>query len=110
VLIEHVAPLRAVTVAAMEHLDLISEEGKISTQAIRKRTLSACTLDASGKRGSPCLLLGTTAHGVGDKVEAAYRRSDMFEKRQRLMEAWSTLCAAPQQAAGNVTRLRSDRA
>jgi integrase len=28
------------------------------------------------------------AHVVGDKVEAAYRRSDLFEKRRRLMEAW----------------------
>jgi hypothetical protein len=28
VLIEHVSPLRALTVAAIEHLDLVSEEGK----------------------------------------------------------------------------------
>ena len=27
-------------------------------------------------------------HTVGDKVEAAYRRGDFFEKRRRLMEAW----------------------
>jgi integrase len=27
------------------------------------------------------------AHAVGDKVEAAYRRGDLFEKRRRLMEA-----------------------
>lgn len=29
------------------------------------------------------------AHVVGDKVEAAYRRGDLFEKRRRLMEAWA---------------------
>jgi integrase len=29
------------------------------------------------------------AHAVGDKVEAAYRRGDLFEKRRRLMEAWA---------------------
>jgi integrase len=28
------------------------------------------------------------AHAVGSKVEAAYRRGDMFEKRRRLAEAW----------------------
>lgn len=28
-------------------------------------------------------------HVVGDKVEAAYRRGDFFEKRRRLMEAWA---------------------
>lgn len=29
------------------------------------------------------------AHVVADKVEAAYRRGDLFEKRRQLMEAWS---------------------
>jgi integrase len=28
------------------------------------------------------------AHAVGNKVEAAYRRGDLFEKRRRLMEEW----------------------
>jgi integrase len=32
------------------------------------------------------------AHTVSDKVEAAYRRGDMFEKRRRLMEAWAEFC------------------
>jgi integrase len=30
------------------------------------------------------------AHAVGDKVEAAYRRGDLFEKRRQLAEAWAT--------------------
>ncbi len=29
------------------------------------------------------------AHVVGDKVEAAYRRGDLFEKRRRIMEDWA---------------------
>jgi integrase len=37
------------------------------------------------------------AHVVGDKVEAAYRRGDLFEKRRRLMEAWATYCAVTSQ-------------
>ena len=32
------------------------------------------------------------AHAVSDKVEAAYRRSDLFEKRRDLMEAWARHC------------------
>src|SRR5262245_54725623 len=32
------------------------------------------------------------AHVVGSKVEAAYRRGDMFEKRRRLMQQWVTFC------------------
>jgi len=33
------------------------------------------------------------AHAVGDKVEAAYRRGDMFEKRRKLAQAWATYCS-----------------
>jgi integrase len=32
------------------------------------------------------------AHVVGDKVEAAYRRGDLFEKRRQLAEAWARYC------------------
>jgi integrase len=35
------------------------------------------------------------AHAVGDKVEAAYRRGDLFRKRLQLAEAWSKFCSAP---------------
>jgi integrase len=33
------------------------------------------------------------AHAVGNKVEAAYRRGDLFEKRRQLAEAWGRHCA-----------------
>ncbi len=29
------------------------------------------------------------AHVIENKVEAAYRRGDLFEKRRTLMEAWA---------------------
>jgi len=32
-------------------------------------------------------------HSVGNQVEAAYRRGDLFEKRQRLMDGWAEYCA-----------------
>ena len=32
------------------------------------------------------------AHTLADKVEAAYRRGDLFEKRRRLMSAWAGYC------------------
>ena len=35
------------------------------------------------------------AHAVPDKVEAAYLRSDLFDKRRRLMNDWATFCAQP---------------
>lgn len=29
------------------------------------------------------------AHAIGDKVEAAYRRGDLFEKRRQMMDGWA---------------------
>jgi integrase len=50
------------------------------------------------------------AHAIGDRVEAAYRRGDLFDKRRKLMDAWATYCAKPPEApvgaAGNVTPMR----
>jgi integrase len=34
------------------------------------------------------------AHTVTNRVEAAYRRGDLFEKRRKLMEAWAAYCEA----------------
>jgi integrase len=33
------------------------------------------------------------AHAIGDKVEAAYRRGDVFNKRVRMMADWAAFCA-----------------
>jgi integrase len=46
------------------------------------------------------------AHAVGNKVEAAYRRGDLFEKRRKLMDAWAGYCAAPA-PAGKVVAIRA---
>jgi integrase len=44
------------------------------------------------------------AHIVADKVEAAYQRGDLFDKRRELMEAWARYCA--QMPTDNVVALR----
>jgi hypothetical protein len=36
------------------------------------------------------------AHTVGDKVEAAYRRGDLFDRRRRIMAAWAKFCGTEQ--------------
>jgi integrase len=48
------------------------------------------------------------AHTVSDKTIAAYNRSDLFERRRRLMAAWATFCTAPDQKA-NVASLPTKR-
>lgn len=42
------------------------------------------------------------AHANKDKVEAAYMRSDLFERRVELMTAWGRYCSS----AGNVIQIR----
>jgi integrase len=34
------------------------------------------------------------AHTEANKVEAVYRRNDLFEKRRALMQVWASLCEA----------------
>jgi integrase len=46
------------------------------------------------------------AHVIGDKVEQAYRRGDMFERRRRLMQSWADYCGKPA-AADKIVLLRS---
>lgn len=48
------------------------------------------------------------AHTIGDKVEAAYRRGDLFDKRQRLMSDWADWCART--TTGEVIGIGSARA
>jgi integrase len=47
------------------------------------------------------------AHVIENEVEAAYRRSDLFNKRRELMTAWANYCECK---AGDVVQLRRSRA
>jgi integrase len=49
------------------------------------------------------------AHAVENKVEAAYRRGDLFEKRRRLMADWAAFCAVRPAAEVVPLRARSSR-
>jgi len=46
------------------------------------------------------------AHTIGNKVERAYRRGDLFEKRRRLMDDWASYCATIPVEGTNVTPFR----
>jgi integrase len=45
-------------------------------------------------------------HQVGSKVERAYRRTDLLEKRRELMDAWANYCERREAADNNVTPMR----
>jgi integrase len=50
----------------------------------------------------------TLAHAVGNKVEAAYRRGDLFQKRRQLMDAWARYATSPP-PAGEVVAIGKGR-
>jgi integrase len=43
------------------------------------------------------------AHAVGDKVEAAYRRGDLFQKRRDLMNDWAAFACGLQAGTSEIT-------
>jgi integrase len=48
------------------------------------------------------------AHAIGGKVEQAYMRGDLFEKRRRLLQQWAAFCmSAPTADAQKVVSLRA---
>jgi integrase len=52
------------------------------------------------------------AHAIGDRVEAAYRRGDLFEKRRRLMADWAIFCCRSQPKGGVASighKMQADR-
>ena len=47
------------------------------------------------------------AHTIENKVERAYRRGDLFDKRRRLMDDWAIYCATIPAAGAKVTPIRA---
>ncbi|HRD74367.1 MAG TPA: integrase arm-type DNA-binding domain-containing protein [Hyphomicrobiaceae bacterium] len=48
------------------------------------------------------------AHTIGNKVEAAYRRGDLFNRRRELMEAWGRYCADAERGVIRLVDLPKD--
>lgn len=74
-------------------------ETRVSTHGFRTsfRTWAAEQTDYSREVAEAAL-----AHLIGGPVERAYQRTDFFQKRRALMEAWSAYCCGD---AGKVVRL-----
>lgn len=47
------------------------------------------------------------AHVIDNKVEAAYQRGDLFEKRRRLMSEWARYCSATTTTKGEVVAFKA---
>jgi integrase len=109
---EHKVPLSAAAMAVLDRMKQLNTEYVFSGRK-RGKSLSNMALLAVLRRMEPPNLTShgfrstfrdwaaertnfarevaetALAHSIGDKVEAAYRRGDLFEKRRRLMDAWA---------------------
>ncbi|MEC7817150.1 MAG: integrase arm-type DNA-binding domain-containing protein [Pseudomonadota bacterium] len=112
---EHRVPLSPRAVAVLESLQLLGSDylfagakgGKLSGMAmsmLMRRMKVDATVHGfrSGFRDWAAECTGyahevaemALAHTIENKVERAYRRGDLFDKRRRLMDDWATYCAS----------------
>jgi integrase len=126
---EHRVPLSAAARAVIEQMQKIRENDYVFP-GDRRATLSNMAMDMLLRRMNRDVTVhgfrstfrdwvsertnfqgeiaeAALAHVVGDKVEAAYRRGDLFDKRRRLMNAWAEFCGKGP-TVGTVVRLRAD--
>jgi len=71
--------------------------------------VSASETGAPSARTVPAKWLKCPGHTIGDKVEAAGRRGDLFKKRRRLMKEWAVFCANPGIRKGSVISMNAAR-
>ncbi|MCG5237127.1 tyrosine-type recombinase/integrase [Xanthobacter oligotrophicus] len=113
---EHVVPLSARAMEILAEADKLKGESELVFPSARGSALSDMTLsklvkelgfaaDVHGMRTSfrtwaqeqtnfPFEVCeAALAHSVGDGVSQAYARSDVFEKRRKLMDAWTSYLA-----------------
>jgi len=116
---EHRVPLSAAAVALLKALPQIKNEPLLFPGTKARRVLSDMSLSAVLKRMDlgkftvhgfrstfrdwaaektfhhPDIVEMALAHTVANKVEAAYRRGELLEKRKPLMQDWAEWCGSP---------------
>ena len=83
----HTAAILLIMILAAEILDVSFPSSVITFHV----SVSAAFCFAAGLTAGPVLgcLVVALAHTIGSKVEAAYRRGKLLEKRRELMDAWA---------------------
>lgn len=83
-------------------LELLDDMGRadLTTHGFRSTFRDWCAEQTNFPRE---LAEAALAHALRDKVEAAYQRGDLLERRRKLMEAWAAYCTKP---PGEVVALR----
>lgn len=70
--------------------------GRVNYSDLTVHGLRSCFRDwvAEATAFQPELAEAALAHTVRNKVEAAYQRGDMLERRREVMDAWATYCTS----------------
>lgn len=113
---EHRVPLSSAAISLLEALPRLDDSPFIFPSSKPQRPLSDMTLTACLRRMERTDLTAhgfrstfrdwcaestnyprevaemALAHTIGNAVEVAYRRGDLFEKRRRLMDDWASYC------------------
>lgn len=92
--------------AMLKTLERMGRRGAITTHGFRSSFRDWCAEQTTFPRE---VCEAALAHTLADKVEAAYRRSDLFNRRRKLMEAWGSYCDKPAPAAGAVVPIGGKR-
>jgi integrase len=96
----------------LSHMTMLNVLGRMGRSDVTPHGFRSTFRDWAAERTSfPAEVADMAlAHVVSDKVEAAYRRGDLFEKRRQIMDAWAKFCAASAESdrkpASNVRPLR----
>jgi integrase len=65
--------------------------------------------DWAGETGKPDdIAEAALAHGKGDKVQEAYQRGDLLDRRRRLMDDWAAFCSRPYSESGKVVTMHRE--
>jgi integrase len=127
---EHRVPLSEPAMAVLHEMARLGGEGLIfpgpkTTSAMNDKAFAAA-MSAAGGAGATVhgfrstfrdwcaestnhpreLAEAALAHALSDRVEAAYQRGDLLERRRRLMMEWATFLARPM-IAGEVITLHA---
>jgi integrase len=93
----------ALSTNAMLHvIERMGRKGQMSAHGLRA-SFRTWALERSNFPWELCEI--SLGHKIGTKVERAYARSDGFEKRVAIMQAWANFCAKPNES-GTVVLLQ----
>jgi integrase len=97
--------------AGLSNMSMLTLLRRMGRKDVTAHGFRSCFVDWAHERTifPPTVIDLALAHTITDKVEAAYRRGDLMEKRRALMDQWATYCATPSVVA-TVTPIRPARA